>query len=702
MDIAAEHTSRLDYLKECVEVWHKYFGENNRRHHDFVKFVFSTSLSSQDRSTLDFLKKPDIEFNILECILNRILGDFAQQQPGIVVRADDGIPVDSLTPDLLQMIDVLEAHLRDIILDSSNDGFQTNTLRKSMAGGFAVVEVAVEWVNELSFEKKIVTRPVFDPTLCGFDPLARESHKGDGRYCFTLYPKTRKEFEEEFGKAAADKMKFARASIGSFNWSYANDKQQIVLVCDFFEKKKKKQKLIQLSNGQIILKKHYADLLKYWEEEGFIEQPPAIVEERTTYLETICRYQFCETQVLSYEETDYRLLPLVFVDGNSVEITEGENGATGQMTRPYVYHARGIQKLRNFAGQTIGAEIENMVQHKWIVSVEAVPSDYLEAYRNNQMMDVVLYNEFYKGNTDIRLTPPREVQRTPTPPIVESIFNGSDVVTQTILGSYDSTLATNQQDVSGVAIANGAIQTAGAASPYMMGYIKALNRICEINLDLIPKYYKTPRSLPIRTPDGKRSYQLINGEGEESIRLFYQPHELGVRVEAGVNTNLQKQASLDRIIKMMQASEAFAAFINSQGMPILLDNLDIRGIDALKAAAEQWMKQQQEQAQQAAQQPDPQQQMLEMAAEVEMAKVEQQKEKAQGELAIQSAKVAIDQQKVEAQVMEIINDIRLSGEKLSLEQEKAASTAAREAVESAVSISKHNKEMREPSEGRKE
>ena len=34
-------------------------------------------------------------------------------------------------------------------------------------------------------------------------------------------------------------------------------------------KKKKKQKLIQLSNGQIILKKHYADLLKYWEELGF-------------------------------------------------------------------------------------------------------------------------------------------------------------------------------------------------------------------------------------------------------------------------------------------------------------------------------------------------------------------------------------------------------------------------------------------------
>jgi hypothetical protein len=111
MEMAAEHTSRLEYLKDCAECWHKYFRENNQRYHDFVKFVFSTSLSSQDRSTLDYLKKPDVEFNILECIINRILGDFAQQEPGIVVRADDGIPVDNLTPQLLEMMNLLEAHL---------------------------------------------------------------------------------------------------------------------------------------------------------------------------------------------------------------------------------------------------------------------------------------------------------------------------------------------------------------------------------------------------------------------------------------------------------------------------------------------------------------------------------------------------------------------------------------------------------------
>ena len=47
---------------------------------------------------------------------------------------------------------------------------------------------------------KIPIERAFNPTLCGFDPLATTSHKGDGRYCFELYPMTQEEFAQEFGK----------------------------------------------------------------------------------------------------------------------------------------------------------------------------------------------------------------------------------------------------------------------------------------------------------------------------------------------------------------------------------------------------------------------------------------------------------------------------------------------------------------------
>ncbi len=410
-----------------------------------------------------------------------------------------------------------------------------------------------------------------------------------------------------------------------------------------------------------------------------------------TEIETIVRYRFCENKILSYDETDYKYLPLVFVDGNSVDVSDTVTGASCQMTRPYPYHAKGIQQLKNYAGQCVGSEMENMVQHKFKVAFESIPDDYMEAYRNIQQADTLVYNAFLKGDTNVPLPPPMEIQRTPTPPIVENTFMGADRVTQAILGAYDSVLGINDKDVSGVAISNGAIQSATASTPYLVSYIQALNRVAVILLDLIPKYYVTPRSLPIMTPDGKRSYQIINNNDDpSSIKMGYQPQELDVKVEAGVNTSMQKQVALDQIIRMMQSSELFAQFINTEGLETLMDNLDIRGIDELKVRAGKFMESLKQQQQEQAQQPDPQQEMIKMAMEVEQAKVEQQRERAEGELAVSSAKVAIEQQKTEAQVMQIMSEIELNQGKLALDAEKASSDAAQKAVDTALKITQEH------------
>ncbi len=116
--------------------------------------------------------------------------------------------------------------------------------------------------------------------------------------------------------------------------------------------------------------------------------------------------------------------------------------------------------------------------------------------------------------------------------------------------------------------------------------------------------------------------------------------------------------------------------------------MDIRGIDAMKSKAAEFMQQLQEQQQQQAQQQDPMQEATQMMGQVEMAKIEQRKEQAEGDLAIQSAKLAIEKQKVDAQVMQILNDIEMGDEKLILEQEKVDSENARSAVETAISLAK--------------
>jgi len=606
-----DSSDRLKQIKERIEQAHTYFNDNYKRFHDYVKFVFKTSLSQRDIKILRDMGKPTSEYNILESFVSRLRGEFAKQQPSLTVRAADGVPINMLTPEFNKTIDVMEAHLRAIFFDASNDKLEYNIYSDLLAGGFSVMEVYTDYVNEMSFEQNIYVDRVFDPTLCGFDPLARESHKGDGAFCFQVFPMSRKRFEEEHGKDLAETMSYSK-NIAGFGWSYRDEREEIILVCDYYEKAKKNETIVKLTNGHSMVKKEYDRKLIEWEKQGILEQPPQVINERKTTIETIERYRLCENKILDHKTTSYKHLPLVFVDGNSAWINE--SNMQYQMTRPYVYHAKGIQELKNFAGQSLANELENLVQHKWIVALESIPEGYEKAYTDPQVPNTLVYKHFLDQDApEVTLPPPREVMRAPIPPEITNAFRMSDEMTQVILGSYDTNQGVNRQEISGAAIAMGAIQSNNASVPYIVGYIKGLNRVAQIILDLIPKYYRTPRSLPVLEPSGKRSYVLINREG--SIYMNYDPNSLQVKVETGVNFAMQKELALKTIVNLMQASERFAQFINDEGLSVLLDNIDIRGIDELKAKA---LKYEQKQSEGQAQMQQMQQQIQQMQMQMQM------------------------------------------------------------------------------------
>lgn len=638
--IAARHTDRLADIKRYVEHGYLYFQDNVKRYHEFRRWVFQSSITSDDITLLKELQKPQIEFNILEAYISRLRGEFAKQEPSLSVRAADG--VEQIDPKVIQAV---EDHLRAIFNEGSNDNMEYDVYTDLLAGGFSVMKVFTEYANEMALNQNIKVRRVFDPTLCGFDPLARKSHKGDGRFAFELYPKSK----DEAKKMGVDvsQMKFTR-DLEGFNWSYKNDSEEIVLICDFYEKKKKKVKIVQLTTNETMTLDQYKAKIQQWNDEGHIEQPPQIKDQRTTELESIIRYRLVENKVLEVVETDFKHLPLIFVDGNSIMLRHDANGAAYQMTRPYVYHAKGIQRLKNFAGQCLANELENMVMHKFKVAKEAIPSEYKEAYINVQRASVLVYNGFKDDDPNVPLQPPMEIQRTPTPPEVTNTFRLTDEVTQLILGNFDADMAkATQTQTSGVAVQEAATMSNSAAMPYIVGFLKALNQAATIIVDLIPKYYTTPRTIPVKQSDGKQSFQIINAQGHpDSINTDYGLNALEVSVEAGVNFAVQKSRALMQIIELTQASPIFAQFMNVYGLETLLDNIEIRGIDQLKQEAVQFMQQMQKQQEAAQNQPNPD--MLKV--QLEHAKLQQKGQETQGKMALDAAKLKSDQMKIMADV----------------------------------------------------
>lgn len=652
-DVAKRYQDNLARIKKKVRNAHDYFRDNYDRYNEFRKFVFESSLTNDEITLLMTMNRPQLEFNVLEAYISRLLGEFSKQEPDIEVNAFDEEKADPIT------IKVVEQHLKHVFMDNDNQHLRYEVYKDLLSGGFSTVKVYTEFEHPMSMNQ-VIKFSRCEPTLCGFDKVARFSHKGDGNFCFELFPKEKEEFKEEYPDIATNSLSFTRDFAG-FNWSYINDNSEILLIADYYEKKRKEEMIVQVRDGRVMTQKAHRKLVDEWND---ITVPPSIVgKPRKTLIDSICRYRIIENQVIEYEETDFSFLPLVFIDGSSLMIKTPTNGNIRQVTRPYVYHAKGAQRLKNFAGISLANEIENTVQHKFMVAKEALPKEenFLDAYKDVQKEAVLVYNSVHESNPDLPINNPiREVQRVPAPPEIANAFTGTDSLIQNVLGSYDASLGINNNQLSGIAIVEAASQSNATAMPYIVGCLQGFQRLAQIYVDLMPKYMITPRTIPIIDEDGKRHFVRTNQEG--GLPIDFDTNVLNVVIKAGASFQVQKSRTIMMVKEMMGMSPLFAQFIAEKGLNFVLDNMEGKGIEQLKALTDEWLQQYQQEKQQAmeAQQQNP----AMMKAQIDAQKLQLQGAESQQKFAIDMAKLQQDERKVLA-------DLRLGQQSANVQLVKA-------------------------------
>lgn len=587
---------QLPSLKKMVRNAKNNFRDNYQRFNDFRKFVYEKSITQAEEDVNNELGRPNIETNVLTAYQSRLCGEFSKQEPSFEVSKDEGAQI----PDEVPMI--VEGHLRHIMEEAKSANTQYKTYRNALSGGFANLKVFTEYANEKSFEQVLKVRGTKYPTMTGYDPLATEPHKCDGDFQFEMYPKTKEEFLYEYD-VNIDQIKFpASSSVEGFTWSFNDGENDVLLIADFYKKKKKKIKIYYLANNKTYTEKEYKDFMDKWEQENALIPAPVIVKQRMTDMITICRYKFIETMVLTYEETDFKYLPLPFVDGDSIDLYDDSRGSMRQMTRPYCYNAKGAQQLKNLGVQCLAHYLEMMAQHKYIVKKEAIPQEksYLDALTRIQKASTIVVNAFKDNNPNHAIPEPIiPVQPQAAPPEISNSIGMADQIIQAELGSYDAALGINENQLSGIAIIEAATQSNAAAMPFVVNYIQALNQVALILVDLMPKYYKFPTTIPIIDREGKRTAVRINDNNDpSSVDFNYDSNLLQVKVTAGVNFAIQKSKALNQIIAMSKASPGFADFMQKKGLKVLLDNFEVRGIDILKTLADEYEQEQKQAAQQ--------------------------------------------------------------------------------------------------------
>lgn len=722
----------LAAIKKDIEISYKYSEENYKRFREFFQITFKSGLSQADKDNLTLIGKPPIEASVMGAYLNRIRGDFSKQRPTMNVQAAEGLAIGRLDDQYLKLMKVTQAHTEEIIRQADAKGFSNGIYRDSTGGGRGVARIGTEYVSEKSFLQRIVLEKVNNPCLCGFDPLAQLPHKGDGRYCFELYPMTEEEFAVEYGEERAKTFNFTRG-VEDFNWTYTNQDVKVVLIADYYCKIQKPVTIVRLAPhdfefGETMTLPEYNKIIRDWAK---IEQPPVVLERRKSTTTQIDRYQVCQNEKLDHKETFYPMLPLVVFDGDSVYIEEESGGQVREMWRPYTYPAKGPQRLMNFAMQTIGQELEDMPRNTYMVPVAGIPKAYVKNWQFPQVAGVLPYNHVNPENPQDQIPPPAVVQRQPTPPLVQETYMNSQAIIQQVMGSYDAVLGINGKEISGKAIQAGAMQSNAAAQPYYDNFIIGLQRCCEIILHLMPLIYTTPRTIPIKLPNGKRDYQVINApypkvdkqkemlqkaqemglggmntqiedagneeaeseDMEEAIMFNYDPHDLNITVEPGVNTHVQKQLNLELLNQAIQANPVLGEFFSRQGLPVYLESMDLPGIEALKDMVEQFQAQMQQERQNAAGQP----QDVDKLVQAEMAKAQMEMQarmqKIEADFKLGLAKVAEMQQETEIKKLELELKAQEMQAKLNMEDERQASENTRAIIQDAIEVAKLQQEQ---------
>lgn len=574
---------QYDRIHKNIRTWIKFFEKNVIDFKNSKKMVFESSMTQDDKNILLDQKRPTYEFNVLEPYISRLLGEFSIVNPQFKLLPcnDDAKNIST--------IDTVSSIIRAILYKSQSDSIDNEIYKDMLGGGFSAMRLVTKYRNESSFDQDILIERVYDPCKVGFDPQARMPHKGDGRYCYEIIPLSEEDFIEKYPDADIRNIK---SSIEGIKWRYSdNFGNRFINVCEYFEVETKNIKLHLMGANEVM---GIPDNTTFTDDElkaltdaispGSPLIPPVPKQSEMREVKKYYRYRLTGGMFLeSRKLTDFSFLPIFFFDGNSFFSDDK------QTTRSYVYQAKDAQRAKNIVANIFLGEIQDIRRTRMTVSQEALPDDpdYIDSYIHPEKnYAALIYKQFDENGTPLQ--GPQIFPSAPIPPELFNTFSGMDNTIQNLLGSYDAQQGILSGDVSGRAIIAGATQSNAAAKPYMINYISTITQVLRSIVDLIPKIYVTPRTIPIVTASGQRSSVKINAM--DGVRLDYDPNELDLYVSEGASFEIQKKEALGAMAQLSATNPGLNQLLSTKGLPIMLENLDIRGADKLQAMAEDAIK----------------------------------------------------------------------------------------------------------------
>lgn len=486
--------------------------------------------------------RPVLTINRLPQFTRQVTGDIRKMDPAINVIPGDEKATD---PELIEGI------VRQIQYDSDASSVYERAGESAASCGMGFFRIRHDYVDDRSFNQKIIIESIHNPFSVYVDPTARMPTREDMDYCFITEAMDHEDFKKAYPNAQAVEVDNDDQTDNLQNWRDGDE----VTVAEYFWKERTQKTIAMMADGQIT--ENPVEGMNY-------------LRKREVMSAKVMWAKISGKDVLEGpKEFPCKYVPVVAVMGE--EIHAGQDIVRTSVIR----FAKDPQRLYNYWRSAQTELIALQPKAPFMVTAKQVAGFETEwRTANESNFPYLPYNPDEKA--------PGPPQRA-TPPIAsqgmmqEVLTSNEDMKATT--GIYDSALGNRSNEESGVAIRQRQTESDISTSIYADNMGKAVQHAGKIIVTMIPKIYDTQRLLRLREKDGKEVPVMINQlmmtlDGPQ-IMNDVTTGTYDVKVTVGPNFTTKRQEAAESMMAFVNAVPNSAAVVSD----LIAKNMDWPGAD---------------------------------------------------------------------------------------------------------------------------
>lgn len=504
--------------------------------------------------------RPALVINKTDVFVRNIVNQMREQRPRIKIDPV-GEGADQETAELLEG---LTRHI-EIDSDAGNAYNIAGDFQTRMGWGY--LRVITEYENPKSFDQKLKIEQVKNPFTVYMDPLSHAPDGSDMEWCLITEMVGKDEFERLYPNA--EFVSWKTTGTGDDNHMWMSERE--CRVAEYFRKEYRADKLLRLSNGQIVLQSEI-------NQEEMETAGISISATRDTDIATIKWYKLTANEILEEREWPGQHIPIIPVYGAEVTI----NG------RRILYGAvRNLRDPQRIYNQYRTAEVEIVglaPKAPWVVAegqLEGHEAQWTQANQRN-----FPYLQYKPVIMDGVAVPPPQRQSPQQVPeaLVVAAQNASEDM-KSVAGQFDPSLGAPGNETSGVMVQRRQQQGDRSNMHFFENLCRSIRRVGVILIDLIPHIYDAQRVVRIIGEDGKPKNVTLNEvkidpeTGAAKILNDVTRHGYGIVIDTGPGYATKRQEAADQMMQLL--ATPIGEKVGQVADDVIVRQLDWAGADQI-------------------------------------------------------------------------------------------------------------------------